>query len=136
MKMSRSCGHCPPRGFFVKNLSFIGGKWRRIPGSTRAEDVCWDRQGHRRVVCTSYTILNNAQATQSTSIQCPEEKYIQYTVHSSLYSHKTPLKLNFFDAPAIPVPDYYSNPLIHVAHVAYMCTLENVFPEFEHGSHV
>ena len=58
--------------------------------------------------------------TQSTSIQCPEEKYIQYTVHSSLYSHKIPLKLNFFDAPAIPVPDYYSNPLIQVAHVAYM----------------
>ena len=92
------------------------GKWKRIPGSGRAEDVCWDRQGHRRVVCTSYTILNN---TQATSIQCPEEKYIQYTVHSSLYSHKIPLKLNFFDAPAIPVPDYYSNPLIQVAHVAY-----------------
>ena len=106
----------------MKNLSFIGGKWRRIPGSTRAEDVCWDRQGHRRVVCTSYTILNNAQLHNLLLYNAPKKSTYStvYTVHSSLYSHKIPLKLNFFDAPAIPVPDYYSNPLIQVAHVAYM----------------
>ena len=141
------------------------GKWKRIPGSGRAEDVCWDRQGHRRVVCTSYTILYNAHLhnfKQCTSAQSPTTHQNEqlhnpiqctilynskqctstqsatthlhnaqatqsyndlkkvHTVHSSLHSHKIPLKLNFFDAPAIPVPDYYSNPLIQVAHVAYM----------------
>ena len=132
------------------------GKWKRIPGSGRAEDVCWDRQGHRRVVCTSFTILYNAQSYTilnnalqhnpqlyiytmhklHNSKQCPEKVH---TVHSSLHSHKIPLKLDFFDAPAIPL----LGELFQSTHTCctcctccIQCTLENVFTEFEHGSHV
>ena len=31
----------------VENSNFIGDKSGRMPGSSRAEDVCWDKQGHQ-----------------------------------------------------------------------------------------
>ena len=59
-------------GMDGKNISFIGDKSKRIPGSGRAEDVCWDRQGHRRVVCPP--------------IQCTPTQYtnimLSYTKHN------------------------------------------------------
>ena len=118
------------------------GKWRRIPGSGRAEDVCWDRQGHRRVVCTSFTILYNAQAShlhnpkQCTSTQSATTHLHNAQLHNPTMIWKSTYSAQFiaftqdstetrlFWCTCNPTPgwttsDYYSNPLIHVAHVAY-----------------
>ena len=84
----------------MKNLSFIdcSDKWKRIPGSGRAEDVCWDRQGHRRAVCTTTTPLECAlnskvhtaaqtvhttkyTAPQCTQVRTPEGCLHNYTTH-------------------------------------------------------
>ena len=35
------------RYLLVENSNFIGDKSGRMPGSSRAEDVCWDKQGHQ-----------------------------------------------------------------------------------------
>ena len=35
------------RYLLVENSNFIGDKSERMPGSSRAEDVCWDKQGHQ-----------------------------------------------------------------------------------------
>ena len=35
------------RYLLVENSNFIGDKSGRTPGSSRAEDVCWDKQGHQ-----------------------------------------------------------------------------------------
>ena len=95
----------------------------------------------------SYTILNNALQHNPqlyiytmhklhNSKQCPEKVH---KIHSSPHTHKIPLKLDFFDAPAIPL----LGELFQSTHTCctcctccIQCTLENVFTEFEHGSHV
>ena len=63
----------------VRNMSFIGDKSKRIPGSAGAEDVCWDKQGHRRVVYTQ---------TQSTWLHKYKYTYTQIHKFTNAQIHK------------------------------------------------
>ena len=61
-------------------MSFIGDKSKRIPGSAGAEDVCWDKQGHRRVVYTQ-TQSTWLYKYKCTNTQMQIHKYTNAQIH-------------------------------------------------------
>ena len=117
------------------------GKWRRIPGSGRAEDVCWDRQGHRRVVCTSYTILNNTQLHNLLLYNAPKKSTYStlctvHCIHTRLHWNSTFLMhLQSQSQTTLPIHSYKLH-MLHICehwktdslsfHMAHMCNCERV----------
>ena len=70
----------------VRNMSFIGDKSKRIPGSAGAEDVCWDKQGHRRVVYTQ-TQSTWLHKYKYTNTQMQIHKYTNAQMHKYTYMY-------------------------------------------------